>query len=183
MDPSDFLDKLPQIRNWICTTVSQQTENSRSLAECGFSQLSSYFSEGFLRFVRVVDLPEVPVVPMTSMGISGFEEYENLDTIGITYGDTFIIRKGYESADYLHFHESIHVLQWRWFGFDRFILAYGLGEKIGGSYRMNPLEEMAYSLQDRFDRGEVFDAEAIVAKQLPAYEKEVLRYFVGKWPV
>jgi hypothetical protein len=49
-----------------------------------------------------------------------------------------------------HFHELIHILQWRILGPERFLWLYADGlERFG--YRNSPLEIMAYELQERFD--------------------------------
>jgi hypothetical protein len=69
---------------------------------------------------------------------------------GITYRDTFFISRSDETES-LHFHELVHVVQWERLGVDDFLLAYGVGI-IQSGYRNSPLEEMAYSLEEDFDR-------------------------------
>jgi hypothetical protein len=66
----------------------------------------------------------------------------------------------------LHFHELVHVVQWRILGPERFLWAYADGlERFG--YRNSPLEVVAYDLQERFDAGvKPFDVEAEVARRL-----------------
>jgi hypothetical protein len=68
----------------------------------------------------------------------------------------------------LHFHELIHVVQWRLLGAEFFIAMYAGGlEKFG--YRNNPLEKIAYDAQELFDRSTaVFDAEKFVSDRLAA---------------
>ena len=36
---------------------------------------------------------------------------------------------------------------------ERFVMAYALGYLHGGDYRSNPLEDIAFRLQDAFERG------------------------------
>lgn len=55
------------------------------------------------------------------------------------------------------FHELVHVQQYRSLGMGRFCSRYIAGWCRGGwSYLDIPLEEQAFALQGRFDRGEVF---------------------------
>ena len=64
----------------------------------------------------------------------------------------------------LHFHELVHVIQWRLLGPEKFLAFYADGlERFG--YRNSPLEVMAYNLQDRFDReAQPFSVEAACQK-------------------
>lgn len=66
----------------------------------------------------------------------------------------------------LHFHELIHVVQWRVLGPERFLAAYADGlEKFG--YRASPLEAMAYDAQAAFVQStQIFNAEKLVADKL-----------------
>jgi len=101
------------------------------------------------------------------MGLTGFDEFENLDAAGITYLNSFFVRHGYERDESLHFHELVHVVQWQHLGPDKFIMAYALGHLLSGGYYTNPLEEMAYALQARFDQHVLtFDVAAIVRTEL-----------------
>jgi hypothetical protein len=70
---------------------------------------------------------------------------------GITFKDTFFLQQGHESEQ-LHFHELVHVVQWARLGVDNFLLAYGLG-LLSSGYAQSPLEQMAYTLQHRFELG------------------------------
>ena len=73
----------------------------------------------------------------------------------------------YERDESLHFHELVHVVQWQHLGPERFIMAYALGHLLSGGYRTNPLEEMAYGLQARFDaNAPAFDVATIVCPEL-----------------
>ena len=87
---------------------------------------------------------------------------------GITYLDTFFVVADQARDESLHFHELVHVIQWRILGPERFLWLYADGlERFG--YRNSPLEVVAYDLQDRFDAGgEPFDVEAEVRRRLSA---------------
>jgi hypothetical protein len=77
------------------------------------------------------------------------------------------------AAERLHFHELVHVVQWRLLGPEVFLAAYGNGLETFG-YWNSPLETMAYKAEASFTRSpEPFDAEKLVAEQL-----EPVREFV-----
>jgi hypothetical protein len=64
----------------------------------------------------------------------------------------------------LHFHELVHVIQWRLLGPEKFLALYADGlERFG--YRKSPLEVMAFRLQSRFQReAQPFSVEAACHK-------------------
>jgi len=70
------------------------------------------------------------------------------------------------SDEQLHFHELIHVVQWRLMGPERFLKLYADGlEKFG--YWDSPLERMAYSAASEFRRSKQgFDAQRLVLREL-----------------
>ena len=69
---------------------------------------------------------------------------------GITFKDTFFILESQRHSERLHFHELVHVAQWRRLGVDNFLRAYGVGLTQFG-YQDSPLEQMAYALQSDFE--------------------------------
>ena len=77
----------------------------------------------------------------------------------------FLKRSGADDES-LHFHEMIHVVQWRLLGAEFSLAMYAGGlEKFG--YRNSPLEKMAYDAQELFSPlGPVFNAEKLVKKKL-----------------
>lgn len=108
----------------------------------------------------VVVTGKVPFPPLSRMGLPELEQMENMSMDGITYVDTFFINH-LRQTESLHFHELVHVVQWERLGVDNFLLAYGVGLMQSGDlyqtfediYLNSPLEQMAYSLQEGFDRG------------------------------
>ena len=66
----------------------------------------------------------------------------------------------------VHFHELIHVIQWRLLGSEGFLRAYANGlEEFG--YENSPLEKMAYDAEASFKRSfAIFDAEKFVSERL-----------------
>jgi hypothetical protein len=100
------------------------------------------------------------------MGLDRFAAFERMNMAGITYLDTFFVRADQAGDESLHFHELVHVIQWRILGPERFLWLYADGlERFG--YRSSPLEVVAHDLQARFDtRCKPFDAEAEVGRRL-----------------
>lgn len=88
------------------------------------------------------------------------------DDDGITYLDTYFIKRTRPSNEALHFHELVQVVQWRGFGAERFVLTCADGlERFG--YRNSPLERMAYDAEHRFSHSpEPFNLEQLVLSQL-----------------
>jgi hypothetical protein len=100
------------------------------------------------------------------MGLSQFAAFEHGDFDGITYLDTFFVKRGSASTERLYFHELIHVVQWRLLGPERFLAVYANGLETLG-YRESPLEAMAYNAENSFCQSDqCFDAENLVAEQL-----------------
>ncbi len=64
----------------------------------------------------------------------------------------------------LHFHERVHVIQWRLLGPEKFLALYADGLESYG-YRKSWLEMMAYKLEHRFQReAQPFSVEAACQK-------------------
>jgi hypothetical protein len=104
--------------------------------------------------------------PLSSWGLHRFAHWTSGDYDGITYLDTFFVKPRSANAERRHFHEMIHVVQWRVLGPEGFLATYAAGlEKFG--YRESPLECMAYDAEAAFSQtNHVFDAEKLVAEQL-----------------
>jgi hypothetical protein len=132
----------------------------------GFTRLPLYFSQELLETAKVVAVDRVPVPPLSAIGLSQFAEFERGDYDGITYLDTFFLKHTRAGDEELHFHELIHIVQWRLLGPERFLAAYAAGLEAFG-YRNSPLECMAYDAQSAFSQSTgAFDAERMVAEQL-----------------
>jgi hypothetical protein len=164
LTPDPFRLLLPPLIDWIERTLADHAMGARPVASLGFRRLRQYFSEEQLAVAKVAAVEHVPVPPLTALGAPGFEEFETMQAAGITYLDTFFVGQRYAADESLHFHELIHIVQWRLLGHERFLAAYAAGLQSYG-YRNSPLENMAYDAQGRFDRDPVpFDAEEFVAE-------------------
>ena len=115
---------------------------------------------------KVVLVDRVPTPPLSSIGLSRFADFENMDASGITYLDTYFIRRHEAGRESLHFHELVHVIQWQVLGAEKFLTLYAEGLDKHG-YRNSPLEVMAYDHEARFNRNaEPYDVEAAVRQKL-----------------
>jgi hypothetical protein len=156
MIPSNFISKvqstLPFVQKWIDDTLDDYKSQATSIIDLKFPRLSQIYPSALLAKAKVVVVAgKVPLPPLSSIGFSELAEFEAMSTAGVTYKDTFFLIEAAQSES-AHFHELVHVVQWERLGADNFWMAYGAGLMQSG-YLNSPLEQMAYSLQNDFDRG------------------------------
>lgn len=151
------------VTNWIETTVDQyknKTESCLAYKE----KFAGFYSEEFLsscKYVVVDEIPKPDFPILRTLGLGGFLD---MDAAGITYGDTYFVKAGSEVLDHLHFHELVHVIQWRILGIEGFVRRY-ITEMLKHGYLDAPLEKMAYSMEDSYKASEkVFDVEETVQR-------------------
>jgi hypothetical protein len=149
MTPEVFERLYPPLRSWIDHLLSTHRSAARSIASIGFRRLPDYFSGFILEGARVVDVDVIPLPPLRELGLDRFSSMISANFVGITYLDTYFVRSDHFGSETLHFHELVHVVQWRLLGPEAFLKAYADGlERYG--YRESPLEKIAHDLQDRF---------------------------------
>jgi hypothetical protein len=166
MQPEAFDAVFPHFMHWIACTLSAHAHGAKTVASKSFPRIPLYFSRELLTTAKVVVVERVPMPPLTQLGLSQFAEFERSDNSGVTYLDTFFVRRDHADEEPLHFHELIHVIQWRILGPARFLASYAAGLEMWG-YRDSPLEVMAYDAEAAFaNTGQIFDAERLVAEQL-----------------
>jgi hypothetical protein len=160
MTEQEFQTVYPLIARWIQNTLAQHATAARPVASLGFKRLPLCYDASTLTTAKVISGPKVPVPPLSSMGLSRFGDFEKFDMAGITYLNTYFVRTDQAHDESLHFHELVHVIQWRLLGPEKFLALYTDGlERFG--YRNSPLEAMAYDFQDRFERyAQPFNVEA-----------------------
>lgn len=164
---SDLVKKLPAIQRWIDDVLARSRPFATRIDLLGLPRLSSFYAPETLRSVSMLEVDKVPVPPLVDLGLQQFADFERIDFEGITYQDVYFIRHGEARNEALHFHELVHAVQWRLLGPARFILAYALGHAMFGGYANNPLENMAYELQGRFESNEPpFSVEPVVKQNL-----------------
>jgi hypothetical protein len=144
---------LPQVRAWIDQLLANHAAGARKVSTLGFNRLASCYPADLLERARVVSVERTPFPPVSQFGLPEFAQLQRRQFDGITFKNTFFVVRGRESES-LHFHELVHVVQWSRLGVDNFLLSYGLGLLQFG-YEKSPLEQMAYSLQQLFERGPV----------------------------
>jgi hypothetical protein len=151
MTEQEFRAVYPLIAGWIQKTVAEHASAARPVASLGFGRLPDYYEAPLLASSKAVIVSRVPVPPLSAMGLARFSDFERMDMAGITYLDTYFVRADSAHIESLHFHELVHVIQWRFLGAEKFLAFYANGlERFG--YRNSPLERMAYDFQSRFER-------------------------------
>jgi hypothetical protein len=147
-----FQETLPCVREWVEATLKAHQDQAVPLDPRVYPRLNQFFPGTVLNRARVVVVADnPPFPPLSRMGLPEFVSFEAMPIAGITYQNTFFVKHG-QQTESLYFHEIVHVVQWGRLGVDHFLLAYAVGLMQAG-YRNSPLEEMAYALQDGFDRG------------------------------
>lgn len=152
MNENEFRQVYPRIIEWIRQALAQHAPAARSVASFGFSRLPQYYSQDILSETKVVVVPMLPFPPLASMGITQFTGFDPMDpnNEGVAYLDTYFVRADLAHTERLHFHELVHIVQWRMLGPEQFLADCAHGLKHFG-YPNYPLETMAYGLQKRFE--------------------------------
>ena len=157
---------LPAMLGWIERTLKEHAAHAQPVTRFGFQRLPQFFSESVLSAAHVVIIDKLPVPPLSSMGLPEFASFETQPMDGITYQNTYFLKRAAATEESLHFHELVHVVQWQLLGPKDFLLRYAAG-LAGFGYLVSPLEAMAYGLQARFDAGELpYSVEAEVRSRL-----------------
>jgi hypothetical protein len=159
MTPEEFQKYYPRLLGWIDATLRTHAESSRTVASRGFPRLPLYFSADTLTSAKVVLVDQLPIPPLSAWGLTRFADFERGTFDGITYLNTLFIKHNDLSNEAIHFHELIHVVQWRILGPKQFLRSYAEGlERFG--YRDSPLEVMAYDAEAAFTANDVFDEQS-----------------------
>jgi hypothetical protein len=158
MTEQEFRTIYPSVLAWVQQTLRHHAPASRSVTSFGFQKLRKYYHAQTLANAKAVTVDRVPVPPLSAMGLGRFGDFERMDT--------YFLRADQAADEALHFHELVHVVQWRILGPESFLWLYADGlERFG--YRDSPLEVIAYDLQGQFDAGhEPFEVEAEVGRRL-----------------
>jgi hypothetical protein len=153
------------VRQFPALQTTANAHAAQSVASHGFLRLPLYFTENTLASTKVVLVDPLPMPPLSSMGLERFADFERGDFGGITYIDTIFLKPTQSNNENMHFHELVHVIQWRLLGPDRFLLSYANGLECFG-YRQSPLEAMAYDAETAFaSSAATFNVEKMVAEK------------------
>lgn len=168
--------KLPTARDWIEDTVASYRSRATPVAELNLPHLGRYFSAELLQKAKTVHLAHPPPLPpLEEIGLveaSGSDEPVTYEAV--TYGDTIFLGKNLQS-EVLYFHELVHVIQWNRLGKENFLLAYVAG-LLDFGYRGNPLEKIAFGLQEKFRQGSL---SADVAERIRKHSDTIRQRTIG----
>jgi hypothetical protein len=142
---------LQAIEQWI-DEVNSEHESQRTCCVHLYEDLRSIYPKTFLEqsfYVVVKTLPRPMFLAGQNPDIDKFL-YQTLD--GITYKNTYYLLPHMAKDLYIHFHELVHVAQWRTLGATGFISRY-IEEIVTYEYDNAPLEAMAFGLEDDFKKG------------------------------
>jgi hypothetical protein len=157
---------------WVEQTLHENVHRMVPVTTLALRRLANHFPADALGRAKVVVVEAIPVPPIAEAGLDEVNFPNESLLGGITLVDTYFIRES-NARESLHFHEMVHVLQWERLGIANFLRAYGIG-LIEFGYIDNPLEGIAYSLQEQFDGDLLTDSVAhIVNAQTDEYWRQV----------
>jgi quercetin dioxygenase-like cupin family protein len=113
MSSDRYAEFLPAISKWIPSTLDAHAGSAKPVASFQFLRLPRYFSEQLLSTTSVVVTDHLPKPPLSAWGLSEFASFEQQPMNAITYLDTYFVKPSAATAESLHFHELVHVIQWR----------------------------------------------------------------------
>jgi len=145
-----FLRALPQVEDWINELHSRNIRKGRRASETGFLRLATCMPPALLTATRFAVVDNIPFPPVSSYGLPEFQAMAQMPRAGITFRDMYFVHPSY-ATEGVHFHELVHVIQWRTLGVRPFLLTYALGF-IQHGYAASPLEAIAFEYQARFER-------------------------------
>jgi hypothetical protein len=166
LTPEEFHTAYPKLWAWIENTLALYENNAKSVASMRFVRLPLYFGHSLLETTKFIAIDRLPMPPLSALGLSRFAAFEEGNFNGITYVDRYFIKQTVVNEEALHFHELIHVIQWRLLGPEGFLVAYANDLDEFG-YENSPLEKMAYDAEAAFKRSSaIFDAEKFVEERV-----------------
>jgi hypothetical protein len=139
---------LAKIEQWIDETVETYSD-SRVSCKVLLPHFNGFFPADFLEKSFFVVVDKIPKPDSPELRQMGLGDLIDGDHVGITYKNTYFIKRELENNYRLHFHELVHVLQWRFLGTSGFIERY-IQELTENGYNDAPLEKMAYELDAYF---------------------------------
>ncbi len=156
---------IEQIQEWIHQVNSSHKEVRRSCSVLE-EHFNGFYSPDFLKTAFFVFTDEIPKPDFTGLREAGLEDFIDIEVGGITYNDTYYVKKEAANELRLHFHELVHVLQWRELGPQGFIERY-IREIQNFGYNNAPLEKMAYALDGHYQsKGRHLSIERFVRENL-----------------
>ncbi|KPQ27412.1 MAG: hypothetical protein HLUCCX14_15185 [Marinobacter excellens HL-55] len=145
--------------------LKEETASRRTACAALNEHFHGFYSKELLAKTSFVVVDRIPPPPL----MDTLPQVSRLDFSkfsGLTLGDTYYVVRSEAQNLPLHFHELVHVLQWKLLTARGFLTRY-LNEVIEHGYHDAPLEIMAYDLGHQFEVGCLpFDVESTVRQKL-----------------
>ncbi|TYO98696.1 hypothetical protein EDC39_10558 [Geothermobacter ehrlichii] len=156
---------LDQIEQWIDQTNSAFL--ARRVCCDRFSKVfEGFYSVSFLNNAFFVVVDKIPKPAFPELREMGLDDFIDMDITGITYKNTYYILPHVINNIRLHFHELVHVAQWKKLGTRGFIERY-IREIQNYGYDKAPLETVAYFLDNHFvNIGKKFDIPSFISEKI-----------------
>ena len=142
---------MPSFLSWMTKLHEIHAPAAEQVSRIGLPRLSGYWPSDLLAAARAVVVPEIPFPPVAEYGLPEFQSMAAMPMAGITFGHMYFLHE-HPASESVHFHELVHVVQWRELGPRAFLFAYSLGIAQHG-YAQSPFERTAYEAQREFDAG------------------------------
>lgn len=167
--PRDILQAYDRLLSWVDGVLDAHREQARPVMDLSFPRLPGHYATEILQSTSVVVLEQCPSIPLSEFGLRPDDMPPADQVAGFALRDIYFVTPRSEHHESTHFHELVHVVQWRLLGDECFFHLYGAG-LIAEGYRSSPLERIAYDLQSRFDEIDTdFDAADEVRRALERF--------------
>ncbi|BFM06903.1 hypothetical protein [Halioxenophilus aromaticivorans] len=142
---------IKRIETWI-DSINAKYQPQRKPCSIFADEFSGFYSEQFLEDSYFVVIEETPKPNFPELRSVGLGDFIDMEVNGITYKNTYYVHPRCTGELRLHFHELVHVAQWKLLGAQHFITRY-ISEMQNYGYRDAPLEQMAYTLDGHYSQG------------------------------
>ncbi|WP_166267115.1 hypothetical protein [Marinobacter caseinilyticus] len=154
-----------KIEQWI-HQVNYSYKDVRQSCSVFEESFKGFYSPDFLKTAFFVVTDEIPKPDFPELREAGLGDFIDMDVGGITYNDTYYVKQSAANELRLHFHELVHVIQWRELTPQGFTERY-IREIQDFGYDEAPLEKMAYALDGHYQKqGRHLSVEQFVRENL-----------------
>lgn len=156
---------LSKVERWIDQTNIDYA-NRRVSCECFSEDFNGFYPREFLKNAYFVIVASIPKPDFPGLREIGLGDFIDMKVDGITYKNTYYILPHEVKNLRLHFHELVHVAQWKYLGAANFIQRY-IEEIQNFGYAEAPLEKMAYGLDAHYsNNGQEIDVLNYVSRKI-----------------
>nr|WP_212752656.1 hypothetical protein [Vibrio sp. B4-6] len=142
---------LNRIEEWIDLT-NERFSSQRQSCMLFAREFAGFYSEKFLADSYFVIVDSIPKPDFPELHEVGLGHFLDMEVQGITYKNTYYIVPSSAQNLRLHFHELVHVAQWKTLGAIGFLQRY-ITEVQSVGYNEAPLEKLAYGFDLHFSQG------------------------------